>query len=114
MVKRSSDLDAIFRSLAHPVRRDILLRGSRKELSVSDLAKPYGLSLAAISRHISVLEDAKFVTKRREGKQFFVKISPFAFEEAADYLKEYERLWNNRLDNLERYLSFLPKMKRQK
>lgn len=110
MVKRSADLDAIFQSLAHPVRRDILQRGSRREMTVGDLAKPYGLSLPAISKHLRVLEQAKFITKRRVGKQFFVSISPFAFEEAAAYLKEYERLWNNRLDRLERYLSsILPK-----
>lgn len=109
MVKRSSsELDAIFGALADPTRRDILRRGARAELSIGDIAKPYGMSLAAISKHIRVLEKARFVTKRRVGKQYLVTITPAAFEEAAGYLKEYERLWNDRFDRLERYLAFLP------
>lgn len=109
MVKYSSDeLDAIFSALADPTRRDILRRGSAEKMSIGDIAAPYGMSLPAISKHIRVLEKAKFVTKTRVGRQYFVSISPFAFREASSYLKEYERLWNDRLDRLEKFLSFLP------
>ncbi len=109
MVKRSLDLDAVFGALADPTRRDILRRGFKKEMTIGDIAKPYGMSLAAISKHIRVLEKAKFVTKRRVGKQYFVSLAPFAFEEATDYLKEYERVWNDRLDRLQRYLTSFPR-----
>lgn len=109
MVNRMDTLDAIFHSLAHPIRRDILLRGSRKELSIGALAKPYGVSLAAISKHVRVLEAARFVSKRRVGKQYYVRVESAAFEKATGYLKEYERLWNTRFDRLERYLAFFPK-----
>ncbi len=106
MVKYSSDeLDAIFSALADPTRRDILRRGSTTQMSVGDIAKPYGMSLPAISKHIRVLEKAKFVTKIRVGRQYFVTIRPSAFEEATKYLQEYERLWNDRFDRLEKYLS---------
>lgn len=109
MVKYSSDrLDAVFAALADPTRRDILRRGSTTQLSMGEIAKPYGMSLAAVSKHVRVLEKATFVTKTRIGRQYFVTIRPFAFEEASSYLKEYEKLWNNRLDRLERYLAFLP------
>ncbi len=115
MVKCSSDeLDAVFGALADPTRRDILRRGSTTQMSIGEIAKPYGMSLAAISKHIRVLEKAKFVTKTRVGKQYFVSISPFAFEEASSYLKEYEKLWNDRLDRLEKFLSFLPGNRGQK
>ena len=108
MVKYQDDrLDEIFAALADPTRRDILRRGFRGEMSIGDIAAPYGMSLPAISKHVRVLEKAKFVTRRRVGKQFFVSITPFAFQEAAEYLKEYERLWNDRLDRLDRYLAFL-------
>lgn len=109
MVKCSSEeLDAVFAALADPTRRDILKRGASRQMSIGEVAKPYGMSLAAVSKHIRVLENAKFVTKTRVGKQYFVTVSPFAFEEASGYLKEYERLWNDRLDRLEKFLSFLP------
>ena len=109
MVKCSSDeLDAVFAALADPTRRDILRRGTRKPMSIGEVAEPYRMSLAAVSKHIRVLEKAKFVTKKRVGKQYVVSIQPFAFEEASGYLKEYERLWNDRLDRLEKFLSFLP------
>lgn len=109
MVKCSSvELDAVFAALADPTRRDILKRGSSRQMSIGEVAKPYGMSLAAVSKHIRVLEKAKFVTKTRVGKRYFVTVSPFAFEEASGYLKEYERLWNDRFDRLEKFLSFLP------
>ena len=108
MVKRSPDLDLIFQSLADPTRRDILRRGAKKDLSISELARPYKLSLPAISKHIRVLEKAHLVTKERRGKQYFVHISLPAFSEAMNHLKEYEKLWNERFDRLERYLSTFP------
>lgn len=115
MVKCSSEeLDAVFAALADPTRRDILRRGFAKRMSIGDIAKPYGMSLAAVSKHVRVLEKAKFVTKTRVGKQYFVTVAPFAFEEASSYLKDYEKLWNDRLDRLEKFLSFLPGNRGQK
>lgn len=104
MVECSLDLDLIFGSLANPIRRDILRRGAREELTVGDMAKSYNVSFAAISKHLQVLEKAKLIIKRRRGRQQVVSLSPEAFVDAASYLREYERLWNGRLDNLERYL----------
>lgn len=101
-------LDAIFGSLADPTRRDILKRVAKKEMSISAIAKHYKLTFAAISKHLKVLEHAKLIIKRRKGKEQIVQLSPAAIQDAADYLKEYEKLWNNRLDALERYLASLP------
>ncbi len=107
MVELTSNLDLLFGSLSSAIRRDILRRAaeSREELSVGDLAEPYKLTFAAISKHLKVLEKAKLIIKRRRGKEQVIAIVPQAFAEAADYLKEYERLWNGRLDSLERYLA---------
>jgi len=111
MVELSLDLDLIFGSLSHPIRRDILKRAAaaQDELSVSDLAKPYRrkVTLAAISKHLMVLEKAKLIIKRRRGKEQVITVSPAAIKDAADYLKEYERMWNSRLDSLEKYLASL-------
>lgn len=109
MVERVADLDLVFGSLAHPVRRDILRRGARERLTVGEMARSYDLSFAAVSKHIKILERARLVTKRRRGREQVVELSRDAFIGAADYLKEYEQLWNSRFDRLERYLAVLPK-----
>lgn len=108
MVECVADLNLIFQSLADPVRRDILRRSAKEELCVSELAEPYRMTLAAISKHLRVLEKAKLIVKRREGKRQFVTLAPVAFQEASTYLREYEKLWNTRLDALESYLSTFP------
>lgn len=108
MVERSLQLDRVFGSLAHPTRRDILKRAAKRPLSVSEIAKRYDMSLAAISKHLRILEEAKLIEKKRHGKQQFVRLSPAAINDASEFLKSYEKLWNDRLDSLERYLSTFP------
>lgn len=101
-------LDAIFGSLADPTRRDILRRVAKEALSVGDIAKRYPMSLAAISKHLKILEKAKLILKRRKGKEQMIVLAPGTLKDAAAYLTAYEKLWNDRLDNLEKYLSTLP------
>lgn len=104
MVERSSVLDAVFSSLSDPTRRDILRRVATEELTVSEISKPYKLTFAAVSKHLKVLESAHLIEKRRQGKVFFVKMVPKPIEEAAGFLEQYKRLWNDRFDRLEDYL----------
>ncbi|HYH36219.1 MAG TPA: metalloregulator ArsR/SmtB family transcription factor [Candidatus Saccharimonadales bacterium] len=104
MVEYTLSLDDVFGSLADPTRRDILQRVSLSELSVSDIAAPYDISLAAVSKHLKILEKAKLVMKRRRGKQYLVQASPLAFKDATDYLEQYAQLLNERMDSLENYL----------
>lgn len=105
MVDHSTRLNLIFGALSDPTRRDILRRGAKKELSIGEMAECYDMTIAAISKHVIVLEKAKLIMKRKSGKQRFVRLSPTAFKDASTYLKNYERVWNNRLDSLERYLA---------
>jgi DNA-binding transcriptional ArsR family regulator len=102
-------LDSIFQSLADPTRRDILRRVAKQEMSISDIAKPYKMSFAAIAKHLSVLAKAQLIIKKRKGKEQIIQLSPAAFKDATAYLKTYEKLWNDRLDHLEHYLATLPK-----
>ncbi len=104
MVECTVDLDSVFSSLADPIRRDILNRISVRELTVSQIASAYDISLAAVSKHLKVLERAKLIYKRKEGKQQIVSLSPAALKDASEYLQHYEKLWNARLDALETYL----------
>lgn len=90
-------LDGIFGSLADPTRRDILDRLQLGELNVTEVAEPYDMSLAAISKHLKILEQAGIIRKRRQGKERIVSLAPETMMQAADYLKQYECMWNERL-----------------
>lgn len=104
MVEYNARLDSIFGSLADTTRRDILRRVAKEELSVGEIAAPYDISLAAVSKHLAVLEKAQLVTKRREGKQQVVGLGPTALGDAARHLERYRDIWERRLDRLATYL----------
>ncbi len=105
MVEQTFELDNIFRSLADPIRRDILRRVAECELSVNELASRYDVSLAAVSKHLKVLERARLVHKRREGKQYKVTAAVDALKEADAYLEQYRQMWQGRMDKLETLLA---------
>ena len=104
MVELNVTLDKIFGALADVTRRDILKRVSRAEHTISELAQPYTISLAAIAKHVTVLEKAGLITKRRSGKQKVIQIQPKTIKVAAAYLGEYEKIWSARFDALEKLL----------
>ena len=97
-------LDLIFHSLADGTRRDILQRLSRAEQTITELARPYRVSLAAIAKHVSVLERAGLVAKERSGKEKIVRLVPETLRTAENHLSEYEKLWAARYDALEKLL----------
>lgn len=105
MVEQTFELDSIFQSLADPIRRDILRRVAQCELSVNELAARYDVSLAAVSKHLKVLERARLVHKRREGKQYKVTAAAGALKEADAYLDQYRQMWQGRMDKLETLLN---------
>jgi DNA-binding transcriptional ArsR family regulator len=104
MVECNAELDSIFGSLADTTRRDILRRVATRELSVGEIASSYEISLAAVSKHLVVLEKAQLVTKRRAGKLQVVGLLPAALVDASKHLERYRDLWESRLDRLEAYL----------
>lgn len=104
MVEYILQLDSIFGSLADPTRRDILKRVARSELSVNEIAGSYDISLAAVSKHLKILERAKLVMKRRQGKQHLIRATPETLADAEKYLEQYRQMWDERLDSLDQYL----------
>jgi DNA-binding transcriptional ArsR family regulator len=100
MVEHMPALDLVFHSLADGTRRDMLRRLSQAEYTISELAAPYSMSLAAIAKHVNVLERAGLVTKRRSGKEKVVRIAPETMRAAGRHLSEYEKLWAARFDAL--------------
>ncbi|HVX47881.1 MAG TPA: metalloregulator ArsR/SmtB family transcription factor [Candidatus Saccharimonadales bacterium] len=105
MVEYSLRLDSVFGSLADPTRRDILRRVARSELTVGEISADYDMSMAAVSKHIKMLEKAKLVIKRRRGKEQLVRARTGTLAEAREYLEWYRRFMDGRLDSLEEYLN---------
>jgi len=114
MVEYTADpLNLVFHSLADATRRDMLRRLSRAEQTISELARPYAMSLAAIAKHVNVLEKAGLVTKARHGKEKLVALVPETIRAAEAHLTEYEKLWAARYDALEALLTEEPTRKQQ-
>jgi len=105
MVECTAPLDLVFHSLADATRRDMLRRLSQAEKTIGELARPYAVSLAAIAKHVNVLERAGLVTKQRTGKEKIVKIVPDTIKAAEAHLSQYEKLWAARYDALEELLN---------
>jgi len=100
-------LSSTFAALSDPTRRAILARLALGETSVSKLAEPFDMSLPAISKHLKVLERAGLITRGRDAQMRPCKIEANALKEADDWLEEYRRLWEQRLDRLDDYLRTL-------
>lgn len=91
------DVDRLFRALADATRRDIVVRAAQGELSVSALARNYDMSIAAVQKHVAVLERAGLVSKHKHGREQHVRTRPRALSTARDVLDEIEQLWRARL-----------------
>src|SRR5277367_7139652 len=100
-------LNATFSALADPTRRAILARLARGETTVQELAEPFAMSLPAVSRHLKVLEHAGLIARSREAQWRPCRIEPQALKGVDEWLEEYRRLWEQRLDRLEDYLRTL-------
>ena len=103
----SDRLSATFAALADPTRRAILARLALGESSVSGLAEPFDISLPAVSKHLKVLERAGLIARTREAQWRPCRIEPQALKGVDDWLEDYRRLWNERLDRLDAYLQVL-------
>jgi DNA-binding transcriptional ArsR family regulator len=104
----------MFQALADPTRRAILARLASGEASVNDLAKPFAISQPAISKHLKVLERAGLISRSREAQYRPCRLEPQALKRVDEWLDEYRRLWEARLDRLEVYLSKLQQPKKGK
>lgn len=103
----AAHLDQTMKALADPTRRAILKHLSRKETRVTEIARPFNMSLNAVSKHILILERARLVHRRRQGREHYLSANPEPLNEAADWIDEYRRTWEERLDRLGDYLQEL-------
>jgi DNA-binding transcriptional ArsR family regulator len=102
---RPQDLDRTFAALADPTRRALIDRLSDSEgLSISELARPFPVSLPAVMKHLDVLGDAGLIERSKSGRTVTCKLKPVAMESAMDWLSRYERFWSERLNQLGAFL----------
>jgi DNA-binding transcriptional ArsR family regulator len=102
-------LDATFAALSDPTRRAILARLATGEASVTELAKPFSVSLPAVSKHLGVLERAGLIVRGRAGKWRPCRLQTAPLEGAADWLDEHRQLWEGSLDRLADHLREIQK-----
>jgi DNA-binding transcriptional ArsR family regulator len=100
-------LDATFSALADPTRRAILARLALGETSVTELAKPFSMSMPAVSKHLKVLERAGLIARGREAQWRPCRIEPQALKVVDDWLGDYRRFFDESFDRLDAYLKTL-------
>lgn len=93
-------VDRLFHALADTTRRDILRRCAEGESSVSQLAKPYAMSFAAVQKHVAVMERAGLITKERRGREQLVRTDAEAVKQARRVLDEVEMIWRGRVERM--------------
>ena len=108
MVEYSSKvLDRTFGALADPTRRRILAQLAKGEECVTALARPHAISLAAVSKHLIVLERAGLVRRRRDGRVHSLTLEAKPMHEARAWIDRYRQFWEGNLDQFEQYLNKL-------
>jgi DNA-binding transcriptional ArsR family regulator len=104
-IATEASLDQTMAALADPTRRAILRRLARSEARVTELARPFAISLNSVSKHIRMLERARLVRRRRAGREHILSFDAAPLGEAAAWIEEQRAFWSIRLDALERELS---------
>src|SRR6266540_428462 len=100
----TDQLSRTFAALADPTRRAILTRLSKGEATVNELAKPFTMSLPAISRHLKVLESAGLIVRSRDAQWRPSRMQTDPLDEAVDWMQSRKRTWESRMDRLEAHL----------
>lgn len=103
MVK-SQVLDRTFSALSDPTRRAILERLAKGPATITELARPFGISLPGVMKHVRILEESRLVTTEKTGRSRECRLGPGQLDEARQWMETYRRHWEHRLDRLERYI----------
>jgi DNA-binding transcriptional ArsR family regulator len=103
----TDELSTTFAALADPTRRAILARLASGEASVTEIAQPFDMTLPAVSKHLKVLERAGLIRRGRRAQWRPCRLRADRLKDVADWVGEYRRLWEQRLDRLDDYLQEL-------
>jgi len=105
-------LSATLFALADPTRRGLLARLARGDATVGELAEPYDMSLAAVSKHLKVLEGAGLISRGREAQWRPCHLEGRPLAAVVAWLEDYRRFWDRNLDSLADYLKTMPRKRR--
>lgn len=106
-----NNLSAVLGAISHPSRRAIIAQLAQGPARVTEIAKPFDMSLNAVSKHLKVLEEAGLVHREKHGRDHVIEFRGEPLRQVAGWVHEYERFWNQHLDKLEAY--FTEKRKRK-
>ena len=107
-------LSVTLSALADPTRRAILARLAKGETTVNEIAKPFDISLPAVSRHLKVLEAAGLISRGREAQWRPCRLEPRALKAVDDWLSRYRRFWTESFDKMDAYLAELKAKEKRK
>ena len=113
MTTQAQELNTTFAALADPTRRAILARLTTGEATVTELAEPFAISLPAISKHLKVLERAGLILRGRDAQRRPCRLRAAPLEDAAEWLGDYRRFWEESFDRLDTYLQELQEKEEQ-
>jgi DNA-binding transcriptional ArsR family regulator len=104
LVHYTPSLDRTFFALSDPTRRRILELLAARPATIGELAAPFGLTLNGVKKHVRVLEDADLVITEKVGRARECRLGPGELQDAARWIEEYRRAWQERLDRFEAYV----------
>ena len=107
-------LSVTLSALADPTRRAILARLAKGETTVNEIAKPFDISLPAVSRHLKVLEAAGLISRGREAQWRPCRLEPRALKAVDNWLSRYRRFWTQSFDKMDAYLAELKAKEKRK
>jgi DNA-binding transcriptional ArsR family regulator len=96
-------LSDVLTAISHPTRRAIIGQLANGPARFLDVAKQFDTALNAVSKHLKLLERAGLIERRKQGREVFISFRGEPLREVAGWVNEYERFWNERLDQFERY-----------
>jgi DNA-binding transcriptional ArsR family regulator len=105
-------LTDVLTAISHPTRRAIIGQLANGPARFLDVAKPFDTALNAVTKHLKLLERAGLIERRKQGREVFISFRGEPLGEVAGWVHEYERFWNQRLDQFEQY--FKDKKKKEK
>jgi DNA-binding transcriptional ArsR family regulator len=105
-------LTNVLTAISHPSRRAIIEQLSRGPARFLDVAKPFDTALNAVTKHLKLLERAGLIERRKQGREVYISFRAEPLREVAGWVHEYERFWNERLDEFQRHFRDKKKEKR--
>ena len=105
-------LTDVLTAISHPTRRAIIAQLANGPARFLDVAKPFDTALNAVTKHLKLLERAGLIKRRKQGREVFISFRGQPLRQVAGWVHEYERFWNQRLDEFEQH--FINKRKKEK